>query len=198
MSSPERQPGSVVDVGFPFAIAAAAAQNDGLPNSCRILFRMNRKPTTTTMAEKAVNTGVRKYSTLDEIRVIQPVEFDALGQHLIIDFHDCQSIPTSAKSIEQIMLATAREIEATVVTSSFHEFSPHGLSGVVVIAESHLAAHTWPEHNVVCVDLFTCSSDMVATAGLVFLFESLDAGSMTLASVSRGNINHGNHSEGQG
>ena len=175
------------------AIATSAAQNERIPISCFGLHRMNRKPNKIAMVAADVRSGERRYATTDEIRSIEPADFHGLGQHLIIDFYDCQAIPTTAKSIEQMMLATAHEIKATVVTSSFHEFSPHGLSGVVVIAESHLAAHTWPEHNVVCVDLFTCSGDMKSTTGLAFLFESLNAGSMTLASVSRGNIPTVNH-----
>ena len=148
---------------------------------------MNRKPNSA-LAGQATCTENRRYLTLEEVRTIEPLDFDSLGQHLIVDFDDCQYIPTTAEALEQMMLATARAIDATVVTSSFHEFSPHGLSGVVVIAESHLAAHTWPEHSAVCVDLFTCSSEMNSTAGLALLFESLNAGSMSLASISRGKI----------
>ena len=44
---------------------------------------------------------------------------------------------------------------ATIVRDVFHQFSPHGISGVVVIAESHLAIHTWPEHGYAAVDLFS-------------------------------------------
>ena len=146
---------------------------------------MNRKPNSA-LAGQAACSENRRYLTLEEVRSISPFGFNSLGQHLIVDFDDCQSIPTTAEALEQIMLATAQAINATVVTSSFHEFSPHGLSGVVVIAESHLAAHTWPEHNAVCVDLFTCSKEMDSTAGLALLFESLKAGSMSLACISRG------------
>ena len=149
---------------------------------------MTPTPTKIAIANESTNSSDRRYLTLDEVRSIEAADFDGLGQHLIIDFYDCQSIPSTAKSIEQLMLATAGEIKATVVTSSFHEFSPHGLSGVVVIAESHLAAHTWPEHKVVCIDLFTCSNEMRSIAGLAFLFESLSAGSMTVASFARGHI----------
>jgi len=149
---------------------------------------MNHKLNKTTMSGREGLSCENFFFSLEEIGSIQSVEFESLGQHLIVDFYNCKSIPSTAESLEQVMLATAREIKSTVVTSSFHEFSPHGLSGVVVIAESHLAAHTWPEHGTVCVDLFTCSSEMESTAGLAFLFESLGAQKMTLASCPRGNI----------
>lgn len=123
-----------------------------------------------------------------EIRAIEPAEFTGLGQHLLIDFHDCRSIASSTDELEQIMLESARRIKATVVSSSFHQFNPHGLSGVVVIAESHLAVHTWPEHQAVCVDLFTCSDQMDSMAGMAFLFESFAAGEMTIQTVPRGPV----------
>ena len=46
---------------------------------------------------------------------------------------------------------------ATVVAEKFHNFSPHGLTGVSVITESHISIHTWPEHGYVAVDVFSCS-----------------------------------------
>lgn len=127
-----------------------------------------------------------KFRTVDEFVARKPQAFRGLGQHLIVDFHDCKLIPQRAGELEQMMLETARIIDATVVTSSFHAFSPIGLSGVVVIAESHLAAHTWPEHGVVCIDLFTCSGEMKSNDGVAFLFESLQAASMSVRAVARG------------
>ena len=47
---------------------------------------------------------------------------------------------------------------ATLVSSHFHHFSPQGVSGVVVIAESHVTVHTWPEHGYAALDVFTCGS----------------------------------------
>jgi S-adenosylmethionine decarboxylase len=80
-----------------------------------------------------------------------------LGWHWFLDFRQCQSIPTQAIELESIMLEAARLARATVVQQCFHEFSPHGLTGVLVIAESHFAVHTWPEHQAVCVDIFSCT-----------------------------------------
>ena len=133
-----------------------------------------------------VEPGRCLFLSLEEVQRIEPAEFEGLGQHLLIDFFDCAAIPTTAAELEQAMLETAVRINATVVTSSFHEFNPQGLSGVVVIAESHLAAHTWPEHNAICVDLFTCSQGMDSVAGLVFLFQEFGAGSMSTNTVCRG------------
>ncbi len=59
---------------------------------------------------------------------------------------------------ERILLAAADAMEATIIEARFHAFSPHGVSGVVVIAESHLTIHTWPEHGYAAVDIFSCGN----------------------------------------
>ena len=92
-----------------------------------------------------------------------------LGTHWLVDLYECKNMPTDAKVLQQTMEKAATLVGATIVCSSFHQFQPQGLSGVVIIGESHLAIHTWPEHGTACVDLFTCSETMDATPGVEFL-----------------------------
>ena len=56
------------------------------------------------------------------------------------------------------MLAAATASGATILGESFHQFSPQGVSGVLIIAESHLTIHTWPEHGYAGADIFTCGT----------------------------------------
>lgn len=79
----------------------------------------------------------------------------------------------------------AKIVGATIVKSVFHEYNPYGLSGVVVIAESHFAIHTWPEHNVASVDLFSCKK-INPEQGLHYLEEALKAEDMRITVVYRG------------
>jgi len=83
----------------------------------------------------------------------------ALGRHLLVEFTGCE--PTALADLDGVtaaMLEAARASGATIVTHSFHHFSPHGVSGAVIIAESHLAIHTWPEHGFAAVDFFSCGA----------------------------------------
>lgn len=81
----------------------------------------------------------------------------ALGQHLILELYGCSAETlSSVADVQDAMIKGARAAGATIIDSIFHHFEPHGVSGVVVIAESHFAIHTWPEHNFASVDLFTC------------------------------------------
>ncbi|MGJ8454615.1 adenosylmethionine decarboxylase [Pseudothermotoga sp. U03pept] len=84
----------------------------------------------------------------------------SLGRHLIAEFYDCdQQILDDVVLVEQKMKDAAIIAGATIVGSSFHRFLPYGVSGVVVISESHLTIHTWPEYGYAAIDLFTCGED---------------------------------------
>jgi S-adenosylmethionine decarboxylase len=61
------------------------------------------------------------------------------------------------KHLENIMNRIAERCEFTVASRAFHQFEPHGATGVLVLAESHFSAHTYPEHNRVYIDVFCCS-----------------------------------------
>jgi S-adenosylmethionine decarboxylase proenzyme len=83
----------------------------------------------------------------------------ALGRHILVEFYDCNpELLNDQDYIEQIMVEATKKSRATIITSNFHKFSPYGVSGVVVIAESHVAIHTWPEYKYAAVDIFTCGN----------------------------------------
>lgn len=114
-----------------------------------------------------------------------------LGRHVLAEFFDCDSnILNNLELIEQYMTQAAVECGATVVQKCFHMFNPHGVSGVVIISESHLAIHTWPELGYAAVDLFTCGESCdpkVAYAVLKKLFRS---GNSNFSELKRGIINN--------
>lgn len=81
----------------------------------------------------------------------------ALGRHMTVEFYDCNSaVLADVARLREIFLAAAKKSGATVIDVNFHEFQPQGVSGVVIISESHFAVHAWPEHDYAAVDLFTC------------------------------------------
>ncbi|NDY72506.1 adenosylmethionine decarboxylase [Desulfobacter hydrogenophilus] len=85
----------------------------------------------------------------------------ALGRHITIEYYDCASnVLLDKDGVESILLKAARESGATIISSSFHQFEPQGVSGVVIIAESHFTVHAWPEHNYAAVDIFTCADNI--------------------------------------
>ena len=83
----------------------------------------------------------------------------ALGKHLLLELNGCDhKLLNDISFIKETMLAAAKESGATILGESFHQFSPQGVSGVIIIAESHLTVHTWPEHGYAGADIFTCGT----------------------------------------
>ena len=84
-----------------------------------------------------------------------------LARHTLLELHGCDAALLNApESLKSLLLEAVRLGHGTIVAEVFHTFSPHGVSGVVVIAESHVAIHTWPEHGYAAVDIFSCGTKL--------------------------------------
>lgn len=113
---------------------------------------------------------------------------NALGNHILVEFMGCDPhIMNDVSSIERDMVGAAQKAGATVINSTFHHFSPYGVSGVVVIQESHLAIHTWPEYGYAAVDLFTCG-EMDAWISFDYLKECFGAKQYSALEMKRGAV----------
>lgn len=111
----------------------------------------------------------------------------SLGEHILIELYSCdEELINDSDLLEKIMLKAAKIAKATVVKSVFHNFSPQGVTGVIVVEESHFAVHTWPEHKYAAVDLFTCSEEMDYDAAYKFLEKELKAERSSFTKVLRG------------
>ena len=112
---------------------------------------------------------------------------DRLGHHLVIDLFGCN--PEKMKQVaivEDILVAAAEAAKATVVAKKFHQFNPIGVSGALVLAESHLTIHTWPEVDGYCaIDIFTCGpTDNFAA--LKVMQEQFEAKGFVVVEIERG------------
>jgi S-adenosylmethionine decarboxylase proenzyme len=114
---------------------------------------------------------------------------NVLGRHLLVEFYDCdtQTLDNVA-GIEIHMNDAARACGATIVQSTFHRFEPWGVSGVVVISESHLAIHTWPEYGYASVDLYTCGDEIDPMGAYEHLRLALGAQEAEIQMLKRGNL----------
>ena len=112
-----------------------------------------------------------------------------LGRHLLAEYYECNAnILNNVQLIEDVMTEAAVRCGATVVQKNFHHFSPYGVSGVVIIAESHLTIHTWPEYGYASVDLFTCGDSCNPHVAYEYLQEKLASGSALFSELKRGLI----------
>ncbi len=111
----------------------------------------------------------------------------ALGTHLLVELRDCNpEILKDLKRVKNALVSAAKEAKATIVDISFHEFNPFGISGVVVIAESHLTIHTWPEYSYAAVDIFTCGDLIKPEIAARFLIEQFESKSPSIVEMKRG------------
>ena len=112
---------------------------------------------------------------------------NALGKHLLLELKDCdREVLNDLSFLKGILLTAAREAGATVLGESFHQFKPQGVSGVVIIAESHLFIHTWPECGYAAVDIFTCGDTVQPEKAAQRVIRELDAKSHSILEIQRG------------
>ena len=112
---------------------------------------------------------------------------NALGRHLLLELKICnEEVLDDLGFLQHCLNEAAIQSGATVVGESFYHFSPCGVSGVVNIAESHIAIHTWPEYQYAAVDVFTCGNDVDPEKAARLITESLGAQSHSLIELRRG------------
>ncbi len=114
---------------------------------------------------------------------------DSLGRHILVEYYNCSSeVLNDVILIENAMVKASEAAGATVINSTFHHFSPFGVSGVVVIEESHLAVHTWPEYRYAALDLFTCGEHVDPWISYEFLKEAFKAETGSSIEMLRGSL----------
>lgn len=108
---------------------------------------------------------------------------------MLVEYYDCdEKLLEKVDFIEKIMVEAAEIANASIVESVFHQFNPWGVSGVVVIEESHLTIHTWPEYGYAAVDLFTCGVDLDAMKAFHYLKKKLESNRFTVNKINRGEL----------
>lgn len=131
---------------------------------------------------KAINTGVAEV-----IHTVDLKKTTVLGNQLIVELYGCdRECIDDVCAIEQVMLDAARAAHTTIVEHRFHKFSPQGVSGVVILQESHLAIHTWPEFGYCAIDAFTCGEAADPLAAVELLKNAFKATSTRIFEVERG------------
>jgi len=112
----------------------------------------------------------------------------ALGRQMTVEFYDCDAkVLANAELMQQIFVGAAKAAGATVISAGFHAFTPQGVSGVVIISESHFAVHAWPEYDYAAVDLFTCGETIDFNKANEFLAAGLRSDNWIISSlINRG------------
>ena len=118
----------------------------------------------------------------------------AIGCHIIAELSHCNpETLTDLELIKDIMVRAVLEAKAEIKETAFHRFTPQGVSGVVVIAESHLSIHTWPELGYAAVDVYTCGEHTEPWNACNYLAEKLEAKDVLVSEMKRGMPNSRNY-----
>lgn len=111
------------------------------------------------------------------------------GIHLLAEFWQTKNINNS-KKIEQILIGAAKAAKATPLKISIYKFKPQGLTGVILLSESHISLHTWPEINYIAIDIFTCGKKNPKKA-LDYLKKVFNPKRVEIKEIKRGRIKYG-------
>ncbi|MBZ9578627.1 adenosylmethionine decarboxylase [Patescibacteria group bacterium] len=107
------------------------------------------------------------------------------GIHLIAEFWNGKIIE-NPKEIKNILVEAVKKSENTPLGVTIHKFSPQGITGVVLLAESHIALHTWPEINYVAIDIFTCGKRALPSKALEYLKKKFQPKKIQVQEIKRG------------
>ena len=108
------------------------------------------------------------------------------GVHYIVEVSGCDDTITNVSKLQEILTEAARRAHAQVWSVSFNRFPPNGVSGVVVISESHLSVHTWPEVNYMALDIYTCGAHTEPMLAVNYVLEQVHADHIHITEITRG------------
>ncbi len=112
---------------------------------------------------------------------------NSLGKQMLVEFYNCSPENLNDENLlKEVMEVAAVTAGATVINSTFHSFSPYGITGVVIVAESHLSIHTWPEYGYAAVDIFTCGDLIDNSKALVYIQEQISSEYYSVVEMRRG------------
>jgi len=117
---------------------------------------------------------------------------DALGRHILLEAYGCDvSILNDTHRIKEVLTEAALLADAHIVGAAFHQFNPHGVSGVIIIAESHISIHTWPEYGYAAIDIFTCGEDLKCDIACKHIITEFKSSRSAIVELKRGIVSAG-------
>lgn len=116
---------------------------------------------------------------------IAKIKKNSAGVHLIADFWFGKKIE-NPKRIKEILIEAVKRTKNTPLEVSIHKFNPQGITGVILLAESHIALHSWPEFNFLAVDIFTCGQKAFPEKALDYLKRVFKPKKVKVIKIERG------------
>ena len=111
------------------------------------------------------------------------------GEHYILELYDCPAgLLNDRAFVERALREATAESGTTLINEIVHKFHPQGVTGLALLAESHISIHTWPEANYAAADVFTCGNKAKPAKACEYLIRSFQAGQHTMTQMQRGEL----------
>ena len=111
----------------------------------------------------------------------------SIGHHYIVEASGCDpKIIKSVDKVQQILVKAAEIAEAQVWSISVNRFPPQGVSGVIVISESHISTHTWPEYGYAALDFYSCGNSGDPEKAVFYAVGAFGASTSHITEITRG------------
>lgn len=113
-------------------------------------------------------------------------ELSHVSRHIIADItSEDPFLFDDAELILETLTLAAKEARATILKTAYHRFTPHGVTAFLLLSESHISIHTWPELNKAALDIYTCGDHTDPDAGLTLILKNLKAKCITRQQIQR-------------
>jgi S-adenosylmethionine decarboxylase len=110
-----------------------------------------------------------------------------IGFHYIIEASGCdKEILTNLEKLKEILINSAKISKMDIKSVYFFRFNPEGVSGFVVVAESHISIHTWPEEGYAAIDVYTCGTKAEPEKAVDFILKEIKAKEAHITELKRG------------
>jgi len=118
-----------------------------------------------------------------------------LGRHVILELYHCSpTLLDDEAFIRNVLAEAVRRANGNICGAFFHKFNPQGVTGVVLISESHVTIHTWPEYGYAAVDIFTCGERMDPWKACEYIIENFKPLNFNALEIKRGLLPQGRES----
>jgi len=106
-------------------------------------------------------------------------------RELLVDLYGCKGDLDNAEFLASVLKAAAQQMKSKIIKVVSHRFSPTGTTVLLILAETHISIHTWPEHNYAALDIFICNEDINPEIGWKIVKNSLNPSSFEIHKMTR-------------
>jgi len=132
------------------------------------------------------NPGWNDSCQSHDMKTIHTNSSESIGSHCILELYECDHAKLNDEAfIRTTITSSAKIAGATLINLVTHSFKPQGVTGLALLAESHISIHTWPEIGYAAIDVFTCGNHTMPEKACKLLFKDFLAKNFSLTNIAR-------------